>query len=273
MVRLNDIKNFVEASSFPSISMASKKMRISQPALSESIKRLESDLGRVLFYRTKTGVSLTPDGKRALEDCLLIQKHLKNLVDNDKNEIEIRIGCHTTIGNYFLPKFLNSMQMKNPSCGFSFYHDLSRNVQLAVQSGEVDFAIIVNPVMNPDLILKKAGVDYVRVWKSKKAVSVDRLIVNQDLIQTQEILKKWKHIPNDILHESNLELIARMTNAGNGYGIFPERLVHLLNLDVEVVENSLSYKDEFYIVYRPEFGKNKFERMVIKNMLEIIKSK
>lgn len=58
--RMTDLRNFVEASSCPTIMQAAQKLEISQPALSESIKRLESDLGYLLFYRSRTGIKLTP---------------------------------------------------------------------------------------------------------------------------------------------------------------------------------------------------------------------
>ena len=45
------------------ITDASKELLISQPAISKSIKNLESMLGGTLFVRTKRGVILTDEGK------------------------------------------------------------------------------------------------------------------------------------------------------------------------------------------------------------------
>ena len=46
-----------------SITKASKKLFISQPAISKSLKKLEEDLNTVLFIRNLNGVSLTEQGK------------------------------------------------------------------------------------------------------------------------------------------------------------------------------------------------------------------
>ena len=53
MIRLNDLKNFIEISGFTSLSLAAKKLEVTQPALSESLKRLESDIGKNFFTEPK----------------------------------------------------------------------------------------------------------------------------------------------------------------------------------------------------------------------------
>ena len=45
-----------------SISKAANELYISQPAVSKSIKKLEDELGGVIFKRTKTGVTLPEEG-------------------------------------------------------------------------------------------------------------------------------------------------------------------------------------------------------------------
>ncbi len=270
MIRLNDLNNFIEASGFPSLSMASKKLGVTQPALSESIKRLEKDLETVLFYRTKNGISLTPEGKKALEKSKSIRIMLNDLGEmrSDQKQPLLTLGCHPAIGSYFLPYFIKRVNHTIPEGRFKITHDLSRNIQLQVQSGEIDFGIIVNPSPNPDLILKHIGVDMVRVWKSKKKGDDNKIIADLDLLQTQNILNKWKRAPKELMSMSSLEIIARMTNQGCGYGIIPERTVKLLNFDLEIVKGSPCFKDEFYLVYRPEFGKTRYEKDVIKLIVE-----
>ncbi len=62
-MNINDLKNFLIVCENKSISHAAKLKGISQPTLTESIKRLERDMGSSLFYRSKKGVSLTSIGK------------------------------------------------------------------------------------------------------------------------------------------------------------------------------------------------------------------
>ena len=44
------------------LSKAAKELFISQPAVTQSIKKLEEEIGFKLFYRTKSGMNLTKDG-------------------------------------------------------------------------------------------------------------------------------------------------------------------------------------------------------------------
>ena len=64
--RFNDIQNFLAASTCKTINQAAHKLEISQPALSESLKRLEQDVGYILFYRSRSGIELTPSGRSFL---------------------------------------------------------------------------------------------------------------------------------------------------------------------------------------------------------------
>ena len=52
-----------------SIAKAREELRLSQPALSLQLKRLERDLGKKLLSRGRTGVELTPEGRFVFEHC------------------------------------------------------------------------------------------------------------------------------------------------------------------------------------------------------------
>ena len=58
---------FCEVAKYESISKAAEKMYISQSAITQSIKKLENLLGGQVFYRSKTGVELTEEGKNLYE--------------------------------------------------------------------------------------------------------------------------------------------------------------------------------------------------------------
>ena len=268
MLRLNDINNFIEVSSASSFSMAARKLEVTQPALSESIKRLEKDLQVKLFYRAKAGISLTPEGKRSLEKAKNIQNLLYSLGEQKEEFSPVTLGCHPAIGSFFLPKFFRLMDQAAPGHKIQLKHDLSRNIQADIQTGTIDIGIVVNPLKNPDLVIKPFAHDNVRVWKAKNKKAQEKIIADTDLFQVQSILKSWKKTPTNIIHTSSFDLIGRMVNEGCGYGIIPERAVKLLKLNLTTVPGSPVFKDTFNIVYRPEFGKSDYETRVIRLVLE-----
>lgn len=264
MVRLNDLNNFIEVSSFSSLSQASKKMEVTQPALSESIGRLEKDLGFKLFYRTKNGISLTPQGRKTLDGAKSAVGIIQNLGDEQTESAStIILGCHSLIGSYFLPAFFSKIETVFPEYKVQLKHDLSRNIQMEIQAGRIDVGIVVNATPNPDLMIKKIAEDKVCVWKSKKKNPQNHIIADLNLFQAQSIIKKWVKAPKRVLSTESLDLIARMTSEGCGYGIIPKRTVDLLGLELIQVSNTPVFSDQFRIVYRPEFGKTKYEKEII----------
>ena len=64
-VTLNLYNIFLAVAQTKSLSAASKRLFISQPAISKAIKQLENELGTALFFRSSKGVQLTDDGHQS----------------------------------------------------------------------------------------------------------------------------------------------------------------------------------------------------------------
>ncbi len=265
--RISDIENFVSTCGSRTIIEASRQLGISQPALSESIKRLEQDLGYVLFYRSRTGIQLTPNGKSFLDKATHVIEALADL-DESKNQNHffsrqtITIGCHSTVAQYSMPKTLNFIRKTAPDYKIKLEHQLSRHIQIEVQRGNIDIGVIINPAEVPDLVIKKIGKDVVSVWAGKKNFDKTTIICNPALIQTQHILRQWKNKPFKMIETDSLELIGRLVQADLGYGIIPRRAVELLGLNLTEVDSLPTYQDHISIVHRPEFGLNRSENLV-----------
>ncbi|MDD4975910.1 MAG: LysR family transcriptional regulator [Bacteriovorax sp.] len=273
--RITDITNFVEACTCSTIVEAARKLEISQPALSESLKRLEKDLGYVVFYRSRLGIQLTASGKVFLNKAQILVQSIDNLeITNDKENVfggrTITIGCHSTVAQYSIPKALSYLKKKAPDYKIELRHDLSRNIQTEIQRGNIDIGIIINPIEVPDLIIQKLAIDEVGVWAARSIKEFDTIICNLNLFQTQSILKKWKNKPPKIISTDSLELICKLVDEKIGYGILPERAVWLSGLNLKNLKSLPSFKDEICLVYRPEFGKSPFEKITITALKDAI---
>lgn len=264
--RISDIINFVETSTCSTIIQGAKKLEISQPALSESLKRLETDLGFVLFYRSRSGIQPTPSGKVFLVKAQRAIQSLRDLdISQDKDTVfagrTLTIGCHPTVAQYSIPKALAYLKAKAPDYKVELRHDLSRNIQAEIQRGHIDIGIVINPAEVPDLVIQKLAVDIVGVWSAKTNEEFDTVICNLNLFQTQSILKKWKDKPGKIISTDSLELICRLVDEKVGFGILPERAVQLSGFNLKQHTSLPSFKDEISLVYRPEFGKAPAEKI------------
>lgn len=272
--RLNDLRIFVETSQCATFSQAANKLEISQPAISESIKRLEQDLNTTLFYRSRNGIQLTSSGKTILDKAHVALQSLDDLYLSKSGMFAgrtISIGSHSTVAQYFMPEALSYIKKQAPDYKVQLVHDLSRNIQSQIQFGHIDIGIVINPAEVPDLVISKLASDDVAVWTKKLNDEADTIICNQHLFQTQSILKKWKDKPAKTLNTDNLDLICRLVDEGIGYGIIPERAVRLSGFSLKRVTSLPSYKDDVALVYRPEFGKIPSEKLIIEALKKAIK--
>jgi DNA-binding transcriptional LysR family regulator len=273
--RISDITNFVETSSCTTIIQGAKKLEISQPALSESLKRLETDLGFLLFYRSRSGIQLTPGGKVFLVKAQKAIQSLNELdIHQDKENIfagrTITVGCHPTVAQYSIPKALAYLKAKAPDYKIDLRHDLSRNIQAEIQRGHIDIGIVINPTEVPDLVIQHLATDVVGVWSAKGGEDYDTIICNQNLFQTQSILKKWKDKPKKIINTDSLELICRLADEKIGYAILPARAVQLTGATLKQHSHLPVFKDEISLVYRPEFGKAPAEKITAEALKKAI---
>lgn len=90
------LRYFQSVAEFGSVSRASGALRISQPAVSRQIRRLEETLGVALFVRHGHGVTLTEAGRSLLERSQVILRQL------ELAQIEVRSGSPTMSGTITL---------------------------------------------------------------------------------------------------------------------------------------------------------------------------
>ncbi len=125
---------------------ASQELHISQPAISQSIKKLEDQLGGTLFLRSNKGMELTNEGKMFYEYV----KGALELINNAENEFtsfkdlskgEIKIGCSTTLTKLILINALKDFHLNYPNININITNDLTNNLINDLKLGKLDFVI------------------------------------------------------------------------------------------------------------------------------------
>ena len=125
---------------------ASEELHISQPAISQSIKKLEEQLGGTLFLRSNKGMELTEEGKMFYEYV----KGALELIGNAENEFtsfkdlskgEIKIGCSTTLTKLILIDTLKEFYNEYPNININIINDLTSNLINDLKLGKLDFVI------------------------------------------------------------------------------------------------------------------------------------
>lgn len=267
---LDDIRYFAIVSETLNITRASEIIGISQPALSYAIKRLENRLGGALIIRLKNGIQLSKLGeefKQRASRLVYEWEQAQNLACSDSGLVQgtYSIAIHPSVALYTLEHFLPQLQQAFPRLHFKLLHGLSREMAEKVISWEADFGIIVNPIQHPDLVIRTLCRDEVAVFYIDQARS--RLIYDSGLHQSQAILGQLarQQFTEGVLDSPNLEVLAKLTAIGLGYGILPGRVASQYP-QLKKMSDSPVYFDEICLIYRPEKHQNQTSQYIIKTI-------
>jgi DNA-binding transcriptional LysR family regulator len=143
-------KTFYTVASCGNISLASEKLFISQPAVSKSIKKLETLMGIALFSRNSRGVKLTEEGlvfykyiERALNEINVGEKVIDKL--KNKETGVIKLGVSTTLCKHFLIPKLKKFIKEYPHIQVKIINKTPFETLKILENGELDLVIISEP--------------------------------------------------------------------------------------------------------------------------------
>lgn len=269
-----DLIYFTEVAQSQNISRAAERLGVTQPTLSSSLQRLESNLGAPVFIRSRTGVQLTAAGSELLlksRQLLNEWSQIKSSVSKNITEMsgQYIIGAHASVALYSLKHFMPELIKKYPELKFSLRHGLSREITEQVISYKIDFGIVVNPVPHPDLVIQSLCSDEVTFWISKnKSVSEDTLICDSQLNQSQSLIKnirKKGYEFKSTLESTSLEVIADLAASGCGVAILPTRVAQLnsnLKLYSKGAKPIAVFKDQISLIYRADYQKSAAAKVI-----------
>lgn len=217
---------------------ASEELHISQPAISQSIKKLEGQLGGTLFLRSNKGMGLTEEGKMFYEYV----KGALELINNAENEFtsfkdlskgEIKIGCSTTLTKLVLMNALKDFHLDYPNININITNDLTSNLINDLKLGKLDFVIFnESNIKETNLNLEKIK-DLKQGFIYNPEFYNDNINNFEDLNNVPLILQKEESNSRKLLDyialQNNVKLIPKMevvsqelitefTNIGLGIG-------------------------------------------------------
>lgn len=147
-MNIYQLKYLIDLSKTSSINTTAKHMFLSQQALSESIKRLEQELGCTLLNRSKTGVTFTNEGKIVLDcaqqmlnhyDAMLQQLH--SITQQTQLRGQLSVGVAPATASSFLPALLQKMYQLYPGITLYTQEHLPQTIIEHLCRNELDFGI------------------------------------------------------------------------------------------------------------------------------------
>ena len=242
-VNLNLYKDFYLVCKYGSINKAAKESYLSAPAISKSIKKLETELNRQLFFRDKDGMKLTNYGKKLL---FFVEQSFNNLIvaertlkEEDNLEVgNLTIGIPSNIGSFFLFDNLLKFHSEYPNIEITVITGSTTKLIELLESHTIDFVIDTSPInieLNSDYIIKELDeVEY--CFTANKGFDISKINKIEDLLDYQLILPikgtsnrndldelfvnhNINHVNSLNLHTSEMIISAVKNNIGIGYVI------------------------------------------------------
>jgi DNA-binding transcriptional LysR family regulator len=237
-IDLDLYKIFYTVAKHKHMTKASEELYISQPAISQSIKKLEEQLGGTLFIRSNKGMELTSEGKMFFEHI----KGALELINNAENEFssfksldkgEIKIGCSSTLTKLVLLDAIKEFHKDYPGVKVTIINDLTSNLINNLKLGKLDMVIF------NESNVKESNLSLVKIKELKQGFIYNKdyfkdniktlselndypLILQKEESNSRKLLdyltmqKGIKLIPN--MEVVSQDLITEFTNIGLGIG-------------------------------------------------------
>lgn len=159
-IKLDLYRIFCTVAQCNSFSKAAKKLYMTQPAVSQAIAQLETELDIRLFTRTPRGVTLTKEGQMLFEysnsAINLINTAEQKLLET-KNLLagELRIGVGDTISKHYLLPYLEKFHNQFPSIKFKIMNGTTPELCAMLKSGELDLSICNLPISDGSIEIRE----------------------------------------------------------------------------------------------------------------------
>lgn len=279
-VDLVSLRYLVAIASCGSLSAAAKQLKVSQPALTQAIRQLERELGSTLLVRERSGVTLTVTGEElqrcaaeVLESLLRTQRRIQSLEQDAVGSFTV--GCHESLGAYFLPEFMASFLEAAPWIELSLWNGTSAAVQQAVLARRVHFGLVVNPHPHPDLVVVDLFHDAVDVlvradgsrtplsWaEATERLRRGPLIYAERVGQCAELVNRLaaQHLlPTRTIHCGDLELVKSLLLAGVGVALLPRRVAGYSQKDLlrRLHPELPFFPDTISLIYRADMHRTR----------------
>lgn len=150
---LEYFKVFLYVARAGSVTEAAKELSISQPAVSQSLKQLERQLGVELVSRASRGIQLTREGQelyayveKSYEQLCLGVDKLRQMINMEAGEI--RIGASDMTLQYYLLPYLEKFHEQYPSIKVNVTNAPTPETLQFLEEERIDFGVVSTPFVS-----------------------------------------------------------------------------------------------------------------------------
>jgi LysR family transcriptional regulator, hydrogen peroxide-inducible genes activator len=241
---LTDLRYIVSLAQERHFGRAAEKCHVSQPTLSVAVKKLEEQLGVLLFERSAVDVKVTEIGRLIVDQAervLLEASQIRDLAEAGRDAMSgpLRIGVIYTIAPYLLPALIPLLAERAPRMPLMIQENYTHRLADLLKKGEIDVAILALPFVEPGIVAQAVYDEPFRVvlpanhaWVKEKQIST-QLLQEEPLLllgagncfrdQVLEACPRCAHGTGlqKTMEGSSLETIRHMVATGLGITVLP----------------------------------------------------
>lgn len=245
MLDLKTIETFVWVAELSSFRATAEKLNTTQPAVSQRIASLESNLGVRLLDRDARGVKLTAKGLELLSHAQrMLQMRQDMMVAAREARVMsglLRIGVAETIVQTWLSKLIERIHASHPALAIEIEVDTSNVLRHQLMSRQIDLAFMMGPNDDPrleSLFLCEYPLAWVcspRLGLGKPPISLDRIAehpvityasASQPYRYLRSMFQKNVSVPPRMYGSASLSIIAKMTRDAIGVAVIAPVILH-----------------------------------------------
>lgn len=222
---------------------AAEKCSVSQPGLTIQLKKLEEEIGLMIFDRSKVPLKPTPLGREIItmaKRVLYDVNSMRDFVATQKNTLTgtVTIGVVSTLAPYLIPLSLKEMRKALPKAKLIIQEATTLELMKKMELGEIDVALMATPTANPRLkeypvfdepfvaCLPSLHLQTSREVYTLDPEDIDRLLILEDeFCYNSQLLNicdlKTKSGSAFSFQINSIETLKNMVKARHGFAIIP----------------------------------------------------
>ncbi|HCH24191.1 MAG TPA: LysR family transcriptional regulator [Oceanospirillaceae bacterium] len=252
-VTLRQLRYFVATAETGKIQLAAEKVHMSPSAVAEAVKNLEDILQAKLFDRHRSGVSLTYDGHRFLDNARSILRRANDSIFSFQNKTQniegkLRIGASVTVLSYLLAGPLNQFERIYPGIDIELIEDSRVHLEKQLEDQNIDLAFIITSNLSSQRGLKVQSLfrSERTLWCSENhrfsafsSVSIKEIEKERIILLTldeaeQNVIQIWRRYgckPNIKLRTESVEAIRNFVAREHGVALLSDLLYRPWSVD------------------------------------------
>jgi len=241
---LTELRYIVTLAQEQHFGRAAERCHVSQPTLSVGVKKLEDELGVLIFERSKSAVRLTPVGESIVAQAQKVLEQaqgIRELAQAGKNQLTapLKVGAIYTVGPYLFPHLIPQLHRVAPDMPLYIEENFTHVLRDKLRTGELDAIILALPFQEADVLTKPLYDEpfYVLMpadhpWTARETIDVELLNDKSLLLlgeghcfrdQVLEACPAGRRDANahTTVESSSLETIRHMVASGLGISVLP----------------------------------------------------